>query len=287
MGNMASYIASGLSWEDAFKAMQEDGTLDLLGMTESDIESMYNKLMLNQNPILQAEETYQQLLDSGVINQEEFDDMMDFLTWGLTHPEGVDISDGYMVTDKNGNEVGFFKTQEEANAFIEKYPDSGYESNFMKNHIGEKDVGPDSGGDGFDNFSFGIPDEFLEFITQEDWEAAGSPETWEKFNKDNPDFVVNKLKDKINDRRPLTPAEYDYYKANAKHGELPWENVNLKDVPTSEINEWLAENVDKVFKGSDGELYRVGRIVLEGNNVYIRLTSLMDDSIVHWNGGSI
>jgi len=175
MGNLASYIASGMSWEDAFKAMQADGTLDLLNMTESDIEAMYNKLMLQQNPILQAEETYQQLLDQGIINQEEYDDMMAFLTWGLTHPEGIDISDGWVVFDKLGNELEFFKTEKEMNDWIAENP-GDYNTEFMENHIAAKGTGSgDGSGDGDDD------KDPLKPYTDKEWDKMSSAEQYDSF----------------------------------------------------------------------------------------------------------
>jgi len=51
MAQMSAYLASGMTWDQAFKAMNEDGSFEKLGMMEEDVESMYNQMRLQSNPI--------------------------------------------------------------------------------------------------------------------------------------------------------------------------------------------------------------------------------------------
>jgi len=53
MSNMAAYIASGLSYEDALVAMKQDGTFENLGLDEGAVEKIYDKMLLNSDPVYQ------------------------------------------------------------------------------------------------------------------------------------------------------------------------------------------------------------------------------------------
>jgi len=53
MSQISKYIASGMKWDDALDAMKKDGTLDLLGMDEGDVQKMYEKMILNADPVYQ------------------------------------------------------------------------------------------------------------------------------------------------------------------------------------------------------------------------------------------
>jgi hypothetical protein len=53
MSRISQYIASGMNWEDAIDAMRKDGTIDMMGMDESDIQALYEKMQLNTNPVYQ------------------------------------------------------------------------------------------------------------------------------------------------------------------------------------------------------------------------------------------
>jgi len=54
MENLTSYIASGLTFDEAFVAMQADGTVDMLDLDENDLRSLYNTLSLNTDPVYRA-----------------------------------------------------------------------------------------------------------------------------------------------------------------------------------------------------------------------------------------
>ena len=53
MEQMSRYIASGMDWWDAKKAMKKDGTFDKLGMNTEEVREMYEKMQLESNPVYQ------------------------------------------------------------------------------------------------------------------------------------------------------------------------------------------------------------------------------------------
>ncbi len=57
MGQMSKYIASGLTWDEALKAMEKDGTLNNLGMSEEDAKDLYETLQIKSSPIWQIANT--------------------------------------------------------------------------------------------------------------------------------------------------------------------------------------------------------------------------------------
>lgn len=148
--NMSGSIASGMSFDEWKKVAEADGTFDDLNMTESDIESMYNNMQMQSNPIYQAMQQYDMMLENGDISQEDYDKIMDTLNFGLTNPEGFDYSTSYQVLDADGNEVKNFQTPEEAQAFMDENPDQGYGINEKEDgwiSYSGSQTGPDGTGD--------------------------------------------------------------------------------------------------------------------------------------------
>lgn len=122
--NLNQSIASGMSFDDWLNIAQADGTFDKLNMTESDIKSMYENMRLQQNPIFNASQKYQDLVNQGLLSQDQMDDIMSIMSWSLSHPEGLTVSDSFQVLDENGKEIGNFKTKEEADSFVSENPGS-------------------------------------------------------------------------------------------------------------------------------------------------------------------
>jgi len=147
MDLISSSLASGLSWEDTMKALEQGGLLDQMGMTEGDVKGMYEDMKLQSDPLYQAQKLADQWVEQGIMTQDEADDYMAMIKYGITNPEGFDISDGFGVFDDKGNEVDFFKTQEEADAFIAENAGKGYTSKEVKDHVQPKDTGPGGGDD--------------------------------------------------------------------------------------------------------------------------------------------
>jgi len=139
-------IASGMDWEEALKVMEKDGTLDLMGMTQSDVEKMYKQQQLMSDPLYQQMQQIQSWVDQGIITQEQADDLLAIMNHALTNPEGYNVQDGWVVRDEAGNEVGFFTDENAANEFMKDHPD--WTSEFMEGHVSKKDIVPEGGGDG-------------------------------------------------------------------------------------------------------------------------------------------
>lgn len=143
---MGSLIASGMSWEEALKVMEKDGTLDLMGMNQSDIEKIYKEQQLQNDPLYAYSKMLDSQVEQGLISQEEADDMLSVFSYALTHPEGFNVEDGWIVKDEAGNEIGFFTNEDEANTFMNENPGSNV--SFMQNHVSMTDIGGGDGGGG-------------------------------------------------------------------------------------------------------------------------------------------
>jgi len=133
MAQMSKYIASGMDWQQAIKAMEKDGTLDQLGLMEGDVQKMYQQMQLNSSPLYQTSKYIDQMVNSGQLTKEEGDQMMDLYKWSIMNPQGFKLSDSYQVVDKNGVEVANFKTEQEAQKFLTENPNLGYQQKLLKN----------------------------------------------------------------------------------------------------------------------------------------------------------
>ena len=192
MAQMSAYLASGMDWDAASKAMDQDGTLDKLGMIPEQIEHMYNQMKLQSNPIYQADKAYQSLVKTkdnpdGLLTQKEKDQIMDIMVFALKNPEGVDVSDKWIVKDKDGKQIGIFDTEEEAGALVKENAQLGYQSEFVENHISLSGQGTgDTSGTGTPKLTYQkfkedfVPAEDQDWFTQKEWQDMGSPKTWEE-----------------------------------------------------------------------------------------------------------
>ncbi len=204
--NMSGAIASGMSFEDWKKSAEADGSFDNLNMTSGDIESMYNNMKMQSNPIYQAMQQYDMMLENGSINQDEYDKIMDTLNFGLTNPEGFDYSTSYQVLDADGNEVKNFQNQEDAQKFLDDNPDQGY-------GISEKEDGwiSYSGSQTGDGSGPG-PDGTGE-ISDEDWEKMDSTTQNEHFQDSMPKEKLEEWGDDAYDKwvNAGKPKNWDAY----------------------------------------------------------------------------
>ncbi len=123
MTALAKYTAiPGMSAQGALDLAIQNGDLERYGLTEEQAKNIIAPLILGSDPIYQAKGHYGDLLDQGLISAGDYKDAVDLVKWASLNPEGIEIMDSYKVTDANGNEVGNFKTEEEANLFMQKNP---------------------------------------------------------------------------------------------------------------------------------------------------------------------
>lgn len=224
--NMSGSIASGMSFDEWKKVAEADGTFDDLNMTESDIESMYNNMQMQSNPIYQAMQQYDMMLENGDISQEDYDKIMDTLNFGLTNPEGFDYSTSYQVLDADGNEVKNFQTPEKAQDFMDENPDQGYSINekedgwisYSGSQTGPDGTGDDPDGDGITQEEWdamdetGKSDHFQETVPPEILEEWGSDAYNKWVNAGRPQSYDQLLEDLSNNVIDFTKTQQDQYK---------------------------------------------------------------------------
>jgi len=144
MANLSNYLT--MSWETALTAMEQDGTMEKLGMTEGDVQTMFEEMQLNTNPIMAQEKIYKQLWDNGEITEAQYNDLMDFQVWSVSNQQGVTITDSYQVFDANGKEVQNFRTQAEADAYVVGRPNEGLSFKKIENGWITENNGSGTGG---------------------------------------------------------------------------------------------------------------------------------------------
>ena len=215
MGIMSQALASGMSADEAQAMLQNSGAWQGMNMTEGDFNTLYNNMELQQDPLYQATQMAKGWVDQGLMTQEQADNFVDFITNTVANPEGVVFENGFMVTDEFGNEIGFFTSTDEANAFVAENPGSNIE--FVKNHVGlsgqtgtgtgtgDPDATPNEIFEGW--WEKSVPKEYKDEVTFDKWEAAGSPKTWKEyqdFTNTNPDVIptIKNLTDTLPENVP-------------------------------------------------------------------------------------
>jgi hypothetical protein len=116
MSQLGTYVAAGMDYETAITAMKKDGTFDMLGLSEADVEKLYRGIKTNaideQWKAISSSEWYQNLDD------EKKKDMSDFFTAVLTGELDYTIQKEYTVTNKDGStSTMYFNTEADANAY--------------------------------------------------------------------------------------------------------------------------------------------------------------------------
>jgi len=156
-------------------------------------------MRLQSNPIWQADQAYQDLVDSGVIDQKMKDQIMDVMMFTLSNPEGIEMTeDKYVIKDADGKVQAEFDSQKKADFFLQTSgaANKGWTSEFIEGKIQLKDTGDGVGPDPDDpqvtdntdymEFEKVMDPDFLGTVTQKAWVAAGKPKTWEEFKKADP-----------------------------------------------------------------------------------------------------
>jgi|TARA_Y100000310_G_scaffold127848_2_gene126983 hypothetical protein len=130
---VADIVALGQGVEDSINLAKQQGVMEQYGLSEEELRGMMTPMIMNTNPIVQAQTMYADLVTQGVITQDQANQAMSVVNWTLMNPQGLEISNSFIVTDANGNQVGNFKTEEEADSFIVNNPDKNYNKQFKKN----------------------------------------------------------------------------------------------------------------------------------------------------------
>jgi len=226
------------------------------------MKSMYENMQLQSNPIYQAMQQYDKLLDEGIISQEDYDKIMKTLNFGLTNPEGFTYSDSYGVFDENGKEIKNFQTQEDADKYMAENPDKNYSVNMIPDGwVGYSGSGtgdntepdpddPDSGTSGdplnpFTTEEWGEKslveqsDYFLETVPDPEnwdykkWEAEGKPQTFDAWEKENIQTVE------------------DIEKVVSQYKDTGWPSFQSPD----EAYRKLVEDGRNIFENRQGEVW--------------------------------
>lgn len=118
MSALASYVQSGLDYEEALNAMKADGTFQMMGLPENQIEGLYRSLKVNvideQWNAISESEWYQNLPESTK------QDMQAFFTAIQTGEVDYDIN--YSVKDSTGKTMKTFNNKDDATAFASANP---------------------------------------------------------------------------------------------------------------------------------------------------------------------
>lgn len=215
MGIMQDLIKSGADWETTLKMMQDSGAFDKLGMTESDLESFFKSSKLQSDPLYKMDTMVQGWVDQGLMTQEEADDYMAIFTDSLVNPDNYKVEDGWAVYDDQGNEVFFSTDKAEKDKFMADNSDKKYTFKEIDNHVTHIDGSGNDGDDPipdktsyYDFTDNQVDEKWEDFVTQEMWEAAGKPKTWDEF--------IEKQGD---DWKLFEKTEGDYRKADEKQQE--------------------------------------------------------------------
>ncbi|MCP4651151.1 MAG: hypothetical protein GY853_13880 [PVC group bacterium] len=292
MAQMSSYLASGMDWKTAKKAMEQDGTFEKLGMLKSDIKKMYQGMELQSNPIYQADKMYQDLVDNGFMTEKEKEGAMDVIMFMTNNPEGLDVGDKYVVKDENGKVQGVFETEDEANALTKKNKKWGTE--FMEGYIQLADPGTGTTGDTgttgggqvdenqqYAAFEGELPDpDLIGVVTQAAWVAAGKPKTWKEFQSANILGNIDSLLDK--DGNVITKESIDKvfdaiqmqntqainnFKMDSKFEstieDIEVNNERIEGDEAKKIRKKLQKNVGKIFHFPGNEYNPEGDYVIK------------------------
>lgn len=295
MAQMSAYLASGMDWDQALTAMQKDGSFEKLGMMESDVESMYNQMRLQSNPLWQADQAYQDLVDSGVIDQEMKDQIMDVMFFTLSNPEGLEITeDKFVVKDADGNIQAEFDSQKKADFFLQTSgaANKGWTSGFEEGKIQLVDQGQGTGQDTgtgtqgdtnqqFASFESELPDpDLIGVVTQDAWVEAGKPKTWKEFQSANILGDIDSLLDK--DGNVITKENIDKvfnaiqmqntqamnkFKMNSEF-ESTLEDIEVNDEriegkEATKIRKELQKNKGKIFHYPGNKFWPEGDYVIQ------------------------
>lgn len=120
LGQLASYVAAGLDYDEAIAAMKADGTFDMMGMGEADAKRLYKGLKINA-----IDEQWSTISDSawykGLPAQDQMD-MQTFFGAVLSGKMDYKIEHEYTVTDAAGNKTTRYMTTDAAKQYALQNP---------------------------------------------------------------------------------------------------------------------------------------------------------------------
>lgn len=138
MDFFSSLIASGLDWEEAEKQITDGGWLERMGLTETDAKQLFKKMKLGSNPLYQLFSQLDELVEQGIITQEQADQLEDLLGFNIDNPDQISIADKWVVYDKDGKEMKSFDSQVDAQKFLDENSGKGYTLGFKKDYVSIK-----------------------------------------------------------------------------------------------------------------------------------------------------
>jgi len=119
---LADYASMpGFDVNEAVQLMKGNGELDYLGITEEEAKAKLEPIYQNNNPLSSIQTGYQNMLDQGLISQNEYDNAMAVQKFNLLNPQGLEINDSFLVVDSAGNEIGNFLDEGEAIRFSQQH----------------------------------------------------------------------------------------------------------------------------------------------------------------------
>lgn len=139
LGDIAKFVSMGLGVEDTIGFAIKSGMMDKFALTETQLRDMITPMVMAGNPLVAATTMAQDWVAQGIMTQQQASDYIAMTQWAMTHPDGLEMFNSFVVTDANGNEVGNFKSEDEADAFITNNGGKNYKKTFKKNgYIGLK-----------------------------------------------------------------------------------------------------------------------------------------------------
>lgn len=254
LSQLSSYVAAGLTFEDAITAMRKDGTLTMMGVTEDEAAQLYNGMKANaideEWNAIESSDWYQALSD------EDKADMQTFFTASMKGDLDYDILNEYEVYDADGNLDRVFLDEEAANSYVasnEGYTvtDTGRKRVVARNILtGTAETTTTTGGG--------------ETETPETALAQIQKEGGENYTLSD---VVAFQEDK--DKLPTSKAEMDEWDA-AKKDVSFWNTMDTKYIDGQLNSEGQTpkistENVNKIIKAKNAGDARADKYFVEDN----------------------
>ena len=122
MASLSQYVAAGLDYEEAHRAMLNDGTFDMLGLSTPEVEKLYRGLKVNtideQWSAISESQWYQGL------PAEDQKDMQTFFSAVLSGRLDYSVQKEYTVTAKDGSVTTKYMSSEDAKKYALANKDS-------------------------------------------------------------------------------------------------------------------------------------------------------------------
>ena len=118
MGDISDLVALGMGIEETINLAKENGLMEKFNIDEDRLRKLVTPMVLAGNPMVQAQSNVDDLVAQGIYTPEMAQQVMAVMKWTMANPQGLEISNSFVVLDDNGNQVGNFKTEDEADSFI-------------------------------------------------------------------------------------------------------------------------------------------------------------------------